>query len=270
MKEPRRLLEAGADDFERELLASSAEDVPNARAYQRTVASLGVGLMVPLAAASVAQGASAATPVAKLGASVLAKWLASGALLGVITASGAQLVSRGISQRSAPAAAPKVELGASPAVATSQPTRGGAPALTPAPELPRSVESKPAQRAHPLPEPALVAPQPEVTPAPSAEAEPSPRPVTASLTRELDALEAARYALGSGDARAALARLERYASDFPNGVLLPEARVLEVSALIQSGQRARALELGRRIVERDPAGPHAQAVRTRLPELDKP
>ncbi|HEY3496703.1 MAG TPA: tetratricopeptide repeat protein [Polyangiaceae bacterium] len=268
MKEPRRLLQGAADEFERELLASSEVDVPSSRAYQRTVASLGVGLMLPLGAAGVAQGAVAA-PAAKLGVTVLAKWLASGALLGVVTASGAQLTSRALGQRSvAPPPAVSVQFAGTPtpevAVSAVEP-----PAVAPAPAPVPSIETSPEQpaRAAKAPEPQAEPPAPSSAPPVEPVSSPAPAP---SLALEMQRLEAARRTLAQGDARAALAGLEKYALEFPNGALSPEARVLEVSALLQSGQREQALEVGRRVIERDPDGPHAEAVRARLSESKKP
>jgi hypothetical protein len=277
MREPRRLLEASSDEFERDLLASSSDDQPTARAYRRTLTSIGVGLVLPLGAAGAAQGAALATaaaPAAKLGSAVLAKWLATGALLGAVTASGAKLASHAgsVSGPAASASAARGQAPAPPSGALSAPaavapvvSAFGPSAARPPSQAPIRRAPAPAGAPPPLPlapaatpaavpaEPAVAFSAPAVGPAPAA-----------SLQREMAFLEDARHALARGDARAAVVTLESYVVAFPRGVLLPEARVLEVSALLQSGERARAEALGRRIIERDPSGAHAEAVRARL------
>jgi hypothetical protein len=274
MKEPRRLLEGGVDEFERDLLASSDVDVPTNRAYQRTLSSIGVGLMLPLSATAIAQGAGAtvAAPAAKFGLLALGKWLAVGAVAGAVTASGAHLTTRALS--SAPQRAPALSsapLHAPPASArlAEEPVvevpvaEPGSGEPAPTPRVPQALARKPAELS--LVPTGLPASSPPLEPPPAREPA-----LTSSLEGEVAAIETARRALGRGAARSALVTLQGYYREFPAGVLQPEARVLEVSALVQAGERESARELGRRIVARDPAGAHAQTVRSLLPELEKP
>lgn len=276
MTEPRRLKDSGADDFERGLISSCEDDVPSSRAYQRTLTSLGVGLVLPLGATA-AQGAgvtAAALPAAKLSAGVLGKWLALGAVAGVVTASGAHLTTRALAPAAPFVASSPVALPASRplrAAATLPSESVAALSAEPAPERAPAAASP---RVPPVSEPAL--PPASLTPLPALEPTPALSPplskpaLASSLEGELARLEEARRALGRGDARAAIVTLKGYRVAFPSGALAPEASLLEVSALLQAGERERARELGRRIIAADPQGPHAQAVRSLLSETNKP
>jgi hypothetical protein len=241
MNDPRRLSEVGADDFEHDLILSARRDAPRPAALRRTLASIGVAVSLPLGVATVAEGAVVA-PVAKLGAVVLTKWLATGAALGVATAGGAKLAERALT--------PEKPVLVSPAAkrvtprAESSPRAGGASVSAVTTEAP----------VPPVP-PAVIA-----TLGSDASRVPAPAP-SASLPEEVRSLDAARQALSQGDARGALALLRRYEARFESGALMPEARVLEVRALLAVGDRAGALTAAKLIVERDPRSPHAEAVR---------
>ena len=279
MKDPSRWVELSSDEFERDLLQSSRGDVPSERAYQRTLASLGVGFLMPIAAAHVAEGATqaaaltAAAPVKSLGAAVLMKWLGSGMLLGVVTASGIGLSARVLQPEAAPkaavaAAAPRAPATAQAAVATTLiASPASSVALEPAP-VPSVTGRRNVRAAEPLVSgPVLEAP---ALPLPEAKAA-EPKPTDASsLEREMQLLDTARRALARGAAGDALTTLERYASDFERGSLRPEARVLQVRALLQAGERDRANALGRRIIAAEPQGRHAEAVRALLGRASNP
>jgi hypothetical protein len=245
MNEPRRLSEIGADDFEQDLIRSARRDAPGPVAFRRTLAALGVGVSLPLGVASVAEGA-VVVPM-KLGAVALTKWLATGVALGVATAGGAKLTERAF-----------------------EPTRS-AVVVTAKSTAPRAAPSTPDTAASGM-ETAGVTKQAEVTepapvvaaPMPNANAASAPVATASSLPEEVRSLDAARSALAEGDARGALALLRRYDARFGTGALSPEARVLEVKALLSAGERARALAAAERIIELDPRSPHAEAVRTLL------
>lgn len=281
MKDPSRWVELSSDEFERDLLQSSRGDVPSERAYQRTLTSLGVGFLMPIAAAHVAEGAAqaaaltvAAAPVKSLGAAVLMKWLGSGMLLGVVTASGIGLSTRVWEPEPAQKAAvsPRVaEI--QPAVSASvvkSPDAPRVPLAVPEPAAPPSAVGRRHVRAA---EPAFTAPvlRAPVLPPPSEPPPAEPKPLDASsLEREMRLLDAARSALTRKDAGAALSTLARYRSEFARGSLAPEAQVLEVRALLQAGERARASALGARVIAADPAGRHADAVRALLGRSSNP
>jgi hypothetical protein len=238
MNDPRRLSEVGADDFEHDLILSARRDAPRPAALRRTLVSIGVAVSLPLGVATVAEGA-VAVPVVKLGAVVLTKWLATGAALGVATAGGAKLAER--------AFVPEKPMLVAPAA-----KRGTPRAETPASVTPESASAATAG--------APMAPVPAAVPAAADAARALAPTPSASLPEEVRSLDAARQALSRGDARGALALLGRYKERFGNGALMPEARVLEVRTLLALGERTRARGAAKRIMDRDPRSPHAQAV----------
>ncbi len=77
-------------------------------------------------------------------------------------------------------------------------------------------------------------------PLPSAVPAAVPPPRRAPLAREIALLDAAERAERQQDHRAALARLEEYGREFPDGALLAEAEVLRISALLGGGDAATA------------------------------
>jgi hypothetical protein len=241
MNDPHRLSEVGADDFEHDLILAARRDGPRPAALKRTLASIGVAVSLPLGVATVAEGA-VATPVMKLGAVVVTKWLATGLVLGVATAGGAKVAERAVSPEK-------------PAL-TSPVTKRPKPGLETSPRAAlKSPSAAPAE--------AVIAPvlrPATVTSVPKAAAEPAAA-ASASLPEEVRSLDAARQALSRGDARGALALLGRYAMQFESGALMPEARVLEVRALLAAGERTRALTAAKRIMDRDPQSAHAEVVR---------
>jgi len=270
MNEPLRLREQGADDFECDLILSARRDQPGPKAFRRTLTSLGVGLSLPLGAAGVAQGAvvGAVVAPAKIGGVVLTKWLATGALFGVVTVGGARVAEHAltpkvpavtvatdgkarapVSERSAPEAAP---------TGWSSPPASIEPA-----EPPAAVRADPGAEHAPTSLSSAVVASGGAVP-PSRAFEPLAPPDQDALKREITAVDAAREALRGGDARGAIGRLEQYEKAFPGGALSPEASVLRVRALLAVGERARAEELARRVIDADPSGPHADVVRSLL------
>ena len=74
----------------------------------------------------------------------------------------------------------------------------------------------------------------------------------ASLRRELTALDAVRGAVAGGRARRALALLDAYARDFPDGRLALEAEILRIDALARSGQAGPARHRAEAFLQRHP------------------
>jgi hypothetical protein len=279
MKDPSRWVELSSDQFERDLLQSSRGDVPTERAYQRTLTSLGVGFLMPMAAAQVAEGAThaaaaaVAAPAKSLGAAMLVKWLGSGVLLGAVTASGIGLSSRVWRQEAAsgsPVASVAPRVQAPPPVVVAK-RAAAVPASSNAaepPAIPQAVGRRSVRVMGPVVTapvlPALAEPLPE---AHSIE----PKPMDASsIEREVRLLDVARRALARNATAEALTTLRRYASEFEHGALAPEARVLEVRALLQAGERGRANALGARIIASDPQSQHAEAARVLLGRASNP
>ena len=83
----------------------------------------------------------------------------------------------------------------------------------------------------------------------------------AALREEVEAIDAARRAIGQHDARHAVSALERYASTRVTGVLDREAELLEIELFEVEGQHEMAAQLAARYVARHPAD--ANAVRLR-------
>jgi hypothetical protein len=240
MNEPQRLSEVGADDFECDLLRSARQDAPRPAAMRRTLAAIGVGMSLPLGVVTVAEGAI--VPV-KLGAVVLTKWLATGVALGVATAGGAKLTERALEPPRAAVVAPADAPRAAP-------PRAPRPATSAASAMPPMAAAVP---------PVPVA---TVTAAPVGDTARAVVPgAPSSLPEEVRSVDAAREALAQGDARGSLALLRRYEATFGSGALLPEARVLEVKALVALGERTRAVAAAKRIIDANPQSPHAEAVR---------
>jgi hypothetical protein len=86
----------------------------------------------------------------------------------------------------------------------------------------------------------------------------------ASLTRELAALDRARMALASGDARGALAELDAHDRKFPRGRLALEAEVLRIDALAKTGHTSEARQHAQTFVRLHPNSVLATRVRAHL------
>jgi hypothetical protein len=86
----------------------------------------------------------------------------------------------------------------------------------------------------------------------------------ASLTRELAALDRARLALASGDARGVLGQLDAYQRSFPRGRLALEAEVLRIDALARVGRSSEARQHAQTFVRQHPNSVLATRVRAHL------
>ena len=279
MKQPRRLADAGADEFERGLLSASGADAPSDHAYHRTLASLGVGLLIPLSTAGAAHGAGVAAATSKLGATVVAKWLATGMALGAVTVSAVTVTGRVLT--STPSAVVSEQARTERPGPTTAAAHGAvAAALTPA-SAPTAAEPRPTPT--PVPEAAAPKRRQEVPAtvaesAPATTAGPSTGSFAAaplvgsvpSIKRETELIGTAQRALQRGDGPSTLSALARYRSEFPHGALGPEARLLELSALLRTGQRDRARAAAAQIIAKDPTGQEADAARALLGKSHEP
>jgi hypothetical protein len=86
----------------------------------------------------------------------------------------------------------------------------------------------------------------------------APQPTIAA---EIAALDRVRSLLRT-DPSAALAQLARYGREFPRGALRQEARLLQIEALVKSGQREAARSLAQKFLRDNPNTPHAHRVRS--------
>jgi hypothetical protein len=257
------------DDPERtvqRLLGSMSSDRPRPSAKQATLAALGLG-----AAATSAAGAAGAAG----GIAGLTKVLALGALAGVVT-SGAIVGARHVLSQAATESALSVLSSASRDAVVP-----GTPPGTRRPDL--SFDAQSNGDAHPTSVPAPPAPRVsrsgtsglrEVTrdriDAPSGPATPphttgfEGRPPDSSLREETRQLDRARAAVAKGNARAALAELDRYDAAFRHGALAPEATLLRVRALLAAGDRAGAQALARSFAAAHPESSHLDQLRSLL------
>jgi len=280
---PQRLIDAD-DEFERDLIRSAHDDRPSRRALERMLLGLGVGFSkAPSPLSSSAPGAATS---AKIGGSLLAKWLATGLAIGFAAIGGADAIGRLLERGGNPvAAAPKAFIQASPSIAGSvsgsSPSRPreGTSSTIPASSSAPVPGARPRLLASPILDAAGVPPQLASSAVASeliASAVPPGRPALGSfaveaapvppstLVQEMRLLDPARRALTSGDPRSALSALAGYERAFPSGALRPEASVLKVRALLAAGDRVGAEALGRRVIERAPQSEHASAVRAAL------
>jgi hypothetical protein len=259
----RRSLPPLEDDFTQALLRSAEVDEPSSAAYAKVAAALGVGTALGV-------GASLPAPAALVagasGASALARW--SGTLAGKLTllgVSGALLLGAGVellrhrsaseplAARSALAVAPTLTPVPAPAVAVAPRPVSVEPSLavvaSAAPLHARSDGST----AHSVMRPAHAALRAASGSSPS------------SLSEQVQSLDRARVALGSGNTSAALIEIAHYRSAWPKGVFLTEASVLEIEALAKRGEHSLAAIRAQAFVAAHPDSPQAERLRALIP-----
>lgn len=231
------------------LLVAGDRDEPPPRTGKKMLLALGVGSTVSSAAGSASAGTAA----------IVIKWLAIGACAGasLSVASGA-LLDRARS-------APSPSLDHSPATLEPPPIRPNAtapvaasPSLEPAPTAPPPASA--AGHASPSLAPARARSR---APAASASAPAaSGRGESDALLEEAEMIERVSGAVRNHDGARALTALHVYRSRFPHGKMAPEADVLEVEALLATGQRAAARAAARRFLSAYPDSPSAKRVKT--------
>lgn len=236
MRDDRRLRDEGATALERALLEAGTayRGSPSARA--KTLGALGLaGSATALAAG--AKPALAGAGKLSLGKLSLTKLFAGAALCGAVAAVPAGYRAwheRAAHEHGSRVVAAAVEAPPEPVAATGGGAAGDLTAPSIAPTTPVAHRHRVA----------------EETPVP--------------LSRELASLDAARAALGRGDAPRAIALLDRYARAYPRGRLDMEAEVLRIDALAESGRTDVAHARAREFLRRHPNSVLAAHVRTRL------
>ncbi len=275
MTDLKRLLETSSDEAELAILRSLDGEEPSAAALARTATALGIG-----AGALTAAGSASAATAAKgsLWGSVL-KALAVGVGSGVIVCAAVPAVFSEPARevpvvQNAPVAVPQaVPRAPKPVVRESSlqekpsppkavfPARATEPIR--APEQATQAEV-PSSRAAFAPVP-VAAPPPAMAqpmPAPS-EAKPIAKsaPAAVSIAEEVKAVDRARRALSSGNAREALRELERYQAAWPRGVFTSEVRVLRVEAKLKLGERAAAVREASALIDSQPNSRYAARLR---------
>lgn len=89
-------------------------------------------------------------------------------------------------------------------------------------------------------------------------------PASDSLARELAMIETGRAELLRNNPNATLMTLGKYRKEFPKGTLLAEATVLRVEALIASGNRKAAIDVGEAFLRRSPNSPYSRRISSLL------
>jgi hypothetical protein len=284
MKEPRRLREQPQSDLERALLNAGATYRGSPRTRVRVLAALGLtgSLTGSIAGSTTAVGATAVGAGASSGAGASAgagagpgasmtgatgATISGGASLGLsaklwVTTSLAKLVA-GVALLGAVASVPvgvavwqrqraPVQMGGPGPAAGDM---AGAPTIAVERAMDLAPESPPAPVARSEKEPA----RPTRSPRPAVVVSPA-------LRRELAALDAARRALASGNARSALTGLDAYDRAYPRGRLELEAEVLRIDALAKAGLASAARRHAEAFVRRHPGSVFASRVRSTLNE----
>jgi TolA-binding protein len=230
----RHIFKSEASEFERRLLHAARDEVPSPELTRRMQMALGL------------KGAASLAPmVAK---PVLSSIASFGGVVALVVAG---VVGYRLTRPRPPAAAP-----------VSAPTRAPAASAT---ALETPLGSTPAERVEAT---ANSAPASAVTARPAAAASSTPgltpRSTAADakheLREEIALIDAARAAVQSRSSVQALALLRRYETSYPRGAFSPEATVLRIEALAQSGQRAQAAALAQRFLSQYPDTPLAARV----------
>ena len=98
--------------------------------------------------------------------------------------------------------------------------------------------------------------------------QPAPRASTAetarSLATEIALIDQKRVALKQAKPNVALALLDSYRRQFPNGRFAPEANYLRIEALVASGNRKAAEALARKSLGKGADSPHDKRIRALL------
>jgi hypothetical protein len=252
-----RFKDGASGDLARLLFESADDDAPPPGAHGRALAALGVGSAV--AASSSAAAAATAAPKAAtvVTGAAIAKWLALGAGAAFLTVGTGAVVAR---QVFAPQESTTVVVtqGAPPQAPPAPPPRSAIselPAVTP-----KALAPAPPAEAIPLESLPRVSPAP-LQNTPPAAGRRGDAPSTSDLAMEVESLDRVRAALASANAGAALRELDAFSVRFPAAALAPEATVLRVQALLESGNRAAAERLARRFIAASPGSPHAARIR---------
>lgn len=231
-----------ADSLMGRLLAAGDRDEPSPRTMNKTLLAMGV--------VSGLGGASSAASATTVGAVAIVKWVAIGAIVGAsVSVAGGAIVDHARAVNAARERAPSV----SPTRASAANTVAPESALSP--ETPPPGPSASATPASP-PRAAFALVPDETEPAPSAS---SKRDM---LKDEAAVIERAGNAVRRHDGPGALAALGEYRQRFPHGQLSLEASVLEVDALVASGQRDAAKRAAQRFLAAHPESPSAKHLRS--------
>lgn len=215
MKEPERLLQSGATEFERTLLASVQHERPSLELSSRMERALGIALFSGFPAAVAAEAnAATQTTVAQGSATLAAQPAASNVAATHVVVGKAvagKLIAGKLGAQAASGLALKAGIGAVVGTGLAISAVSFMPSV--GPDAPEPSVAAP---------PAIVAPSENVQAA-DVDLEQVDAP---ALREEIELLDRARASLARGDAAGARSALEHYRESFPRGALLREARVL--------------------------------------------
>ena len=249
MTDPRRLLEGGGSNLERDLLEAGQAEVPDVSAKRRAAVALAIGA----ATASVWPTAAYATAKAgKAGMPLLLKFLAVGAVGAGTLGTATYLITRPEPAKITEAALPAAdEAPARAAAKRTTPKPAEAPAAAPVEtaEAPEAVAPKVAEVRR------SQGPSPQSSPAPAS-----------SISDEIRVLDQARRAIASGDSAAAKRALEQHRRQYPKGALAEEAVLLQIESLVRQGKRGAAKSLADRFRASHPNSPHLRRIDSVLAE----
>jgi hypothetical protein len=224
-------------EYSRALLsAAQAGDEPTdgdrVRVQRALSASIAAGTTLAAPAAAAATGGTSAV-AGGVGVAKIAAWMGVGLIAGLVSGGAVIAVQE-----------------------LREPSRSAAPpAAAPRPAHVVAIAAAPAAPA-PDDEPVPTVEAPRATPAPSARiAARATTPVVGSIAAETALLEAARTALGRGDARAALDDLNEHEKRFPEGTLTEERLASKVFALCALGRKAEASDAAAALLRRAPSSP---------------
>ena len=232
MSDPERLIQDG-DDLVQAMLRAGASDGPSEASRQKVAAGLGLGT---------------ATQAGPWSTATLLKWLGSTLVVLGLVAGAVQLLRPEHAPASSQAQTTKQTVLVPPAT-SSEPTPAESLATAP----PTAVAASPVEHAPPK-----VVRRPSRAPTVVEKA----KKTASTLDAETALLDGARASLRAGRPADALRTLDGYDARFPGGLLVPEATVVRIEALVGKGDKAAARRLADVFLRTHPGSPLAARVRS--------
>lgn len=267
---PRRILDGGADEWERSVLASASLDRPAPELRARLRQDLGLAVGTGLAA-------TAATSKS-LGALGL-KWTVLGLLMGICGAAGLSGMAswsrseveqvRAVAVSPVRAAPPESVAQAPTDVSRTAPAPALEVAAAPVVDVASASRAQPNRPAASAPAPAEVAVAAPPTTGPVGSAQ-FAAPTESELSAQLAAIRSVRAALAANQAQRALSQIDAYERTYPGGLLLVEAEILRIDATAALGNRDAVTRLGRAFLTKYPGSPYARHVQSLLDKEPQP
>lgn len=256
MTEPRRLLEESDSPLERALLNAGTSYPTSPETRAKTLAALGLAGAAALSSAA-APAALSAAGTATASSSLVAKAGWSKLLIAVSTVGALAGIPAGYLAWRGHHAPPPASVDR-----FADALSGPIARATPEPSAPASAEAAAEESEAVAPEQSeAVAPARGVRAGAARKPGATPSAESAALQAELEALDAARSTLSSGNAQGALSLLDTYTREHPRGRLRLEAEVLRIDALAKSGRNDAAAQRAQAFLRRHPNSVLASRVR---------